>query len=154
MSFKDKIKNMMNAPIDDDDYYYDDDIPEEAAPSAAYSEPAASESAPSRSADKRSKIVNLNTGSQLQVVLVKPERMSDAPSIADHLNDRRTVVLNLEDTPKEVAHRLVDFVSGAAYANKATIKKVANKTYMITPANVDVMGEVLIDELEGSGLYL
>ena len=152
MSFKDKIKNMMNAPIDDDDYYYDDEIPEEAPP--AYTEPPVSESAPSRSADKRSKIVNLNTGSQLQVVLVKPERMSDGPSIADHLNDRRTVVLNLEDTPKEVSHRLVDFVSGAAYANKATIKKVANKTYMITPSNVDVMGEVLSDELEGNGLYL
>lgn len=152
MSFKDKIKNMMNAPIDDDDYYYDDEAPEEA--SSAYSEPQVSESTPLRSSDKRSKIVNLNTGSQLQVVLVKPERMSDAPSIADHLNEHRTVVLNLEDTPKEVSHRLVDFVSGAAYANQATIKKVANKTYMITPSNVDVMGEVLIDELENSGLYL
>lgn len=152
MSFKDKIKNMMNAPIDDDDYYYDDEVSEETA--SAYSEPQVSESTSFRSSDKRSKIVNLNTGSQLQVVLVKPERMSDGPSIADHLNEHRTVVLNLEDTPKEVSHRLVDFVSGAAYANKATIKKVANKTYMITPSNVDVMGEVLIDELENSGLYL
>ena len=151
MSFKDKIKSMMNAPIDDDDYYYEDEAVEEIAPSFQDSP---SEGGFFRSTDKKSKIVNLNTGSQLQVVLVKPERMSDAPSVADHLNERRTVVLNLEDTPKEVAHRLVDFVSGAAYANKATIKKVANKTYMITPCHVDVMGEVLIDELEGSGLYL
>lgn len=98
------------------------------------------------------KVVNINATAQLQVVLVKPERFEDASSIADHLNSRRTVVLNLEQTNKEVSRRLVDFLSGVAYANNGQIKKVANSTFMITPYNVDLMGD-LMDELESSGVF-
>ena len=59
---------------------------------------------------KRNKVVNINATTQLQVVLVKPERFDDASTVADHLNAKRTVVLNLESTNKEVSRRLVDFV--------------------------------------------
>ena len=97
-------------------------------------------------------MVNIHTTAQLQVILVKPERFDDAASIADHLNEKRTVVLNLESTNKDVSRRLVDFLSGVAYANEGKIKKVANSTYIITPYNVDIMGD-LIDELENSGMY-
>lgn len=48
----------------------------------------------------------------------------------------------------------MDFLSGVAYANGGQIKKVANSTYIITPYNVGVMGDSLLDELENSGLYL
>ena len=71
------------------------------------------------------KVVNINTTTQLKVVLVRPERFEDASEIADHLRDKRTVVLNLESTEKEVARRLVDFLSGVAYAQEGKIKKVA-----------------------------
>ena len=64
-----------------------------------------------------------------------------------------TVVLNLESTPKDIARRLVDFLSGVAYANHGTLKRVANSTFIITPYNVDIMGDMLIDELESNGLY-
>lgn len=102
--------------------------------------------------DRRNKVVNIHTTTQLQVVLVKPERFENAAEIADHLREKRTVVLNLESTQKEVARRLVDFLSGVAYANEGQIKKVAVSTYIITPYNVDIMGD-LIDELENNGLY-
>ncbi|WP_346704109.1 cell division protein SepF [uncultured Agathobaculum sp.] len=98
------------------------------------------------------KVVNINTTTQLAVVLVKPDRFENAAEIADHLKDKRTVVLNLEQTNKDIARRLVDFLSGVAYANEGKIKKVANSTYIITPYNVDIMGD-LIDELESSGMY-
>lgn len=102
---------------------------------------------------KSNKVVNINAAAQLAVVLVKPERFENAAEIADHLKDRRTVVLNLEQTNKDVARRLVDFLSGVAYANEGKIKRVANSTYIITPYNVDIMGD-LIDELESNGLYI
>ncbi len=63
-----------------------------------------------------------------------------------------TKVLNLESTNKDVARRLLDFLSGVAYANEGKIKKVAISTYIITPFNVDILGD-LIDELENNGLY-
>ena len=98
------------------------------------------------------KVVNINTTTQLQVVLVKPERFEDASAIADQLNVKRTVVLNLESTGKEVSRRLIDFLSGVAYANNGQIKRVATSTFIITPYNVDIMGD-LIDELENNGVF-
>ena len=94
----------------------------------------------------------MRNAAQLQVVLVKPERFEDAPSIADHLNSKHTVVLNLEKTPKDIQRRLIDFLSGVAYANNGLVKRVAANTFMITPYNVDVMGDMLIDEIDG-GMY-
>ena len=98
------------------------------------------------------KVVNINAKTQLSVVLVKPEKFEQAADVADHLRERRTVVLNLEQTDKTIARRLIDFLSGVAYANEGTIKKVALSTYIITPYNVEILGD-LIDELENNGLY-
>lgn len=112
-----------------------------AAPSAGVSD-----------ASKRNKVVNINATTQLQVVLVKPERFEDASFIADHLNAKRTVVLNLESSSKEISRRLIDFLSGVAYANEGQIKRVANSTYIITPYNVDFVGD-LLDELESNGVF-
>ena len=114
----------------------------------------ASDSERSERSERRSnKVVNIHTTTQLQVVLVKPERFENASVIADHLREKRTVVLNLESTNKDIARRLLDFLSGVAYANEGKIKKVAISTYIITPYNVDILGD-LIDELENNGLYL
>ena len=99
------------------------------------------------------KVVNINATTQLSVVLVKPEKFENAVDIADHLREKRTVVLNLEQTNKDVARRLVDFLSGCAYALDGKIKKIAISTYIITPYNVDIVGD-LIDELENNGVYL
>ena len=107
---------------------------------------------PAEGTSKKNKVVNIHATTQLKVVLVKPERFEDASTIADHLNNKRTVVLNLESTNKEVSRRLVDFLSGVAYANNGQIKRVANSTFIITPYNVDIMGD-LLDELENNGAF-
>ena len=98
------------------------------------------------------RVVNLGGGAQMQVVLVKPDRFDQVSDIADHLRDKQAIVLNLESTNKDVARRLVDFLSGCAYALDGKIKKIAISTYLITPYNVDVVGE-LAEELENSGMY-
>lgn len=102
--------------------------------------------------DRRNKVVNIHATTQLKVVLVKPERFENASEIADHLKDKRTVVLNLEKTDKDISRRLLDFLSGVAYAQEGKIKKVALSTYIVTPYNVDIMGDI-IDELENNGVY-
>ena len=87
---------------------------------------------------RSNKVVNIHTTTQLQVVLVKPERFENASEIADHLREKRTVVLNLESTNKDIARRLLDFLSGVAYANEGKIKKVAISTYLINPFLFDM----------------
>lgn len=154
MGFMDELKKIIH-PYDDEDYDYEEDFEEPVKESRSPFEERREDrrSEERRSEDRRNKVVNIHATTQLKVVLVKPERFENASEIADHLKEKRTVVLNLESTNKDVARRLIDFLSGVAYAGEGKIKKVAANTYIITPYSVDIMGD-LIDELENNGLYL
>ena len=154
MSFMDELKKIIH-PYDDEDYDYEDDFEEPVKESRSPFEDRKEDrrSEERRNEDRHNKVVNIHATTQLKVVLVKPERFESASEIADHLKEKRTVVLKLESTNKDVARRLIDFLSGVAYAGEGKIKKVAANTYIITPYSVDIMGD-LIDELENNGLYL
>lgn len=86
---------------------------------------------------------NMSLDGAIELKVVKPERFESVSQIADHLLSRRTVVLNLENTNKETARRLIDFLSGVAYSINGQLKKIASNAYVITPDNVDVSGEQL-----------
>ncbi len=153
MSFLDKIKNIVN--VDEDGYYPDDDVDTGAfMGSDSFEEQDEKAARAQRRAPRNpeDKVVNIHTTAQLQVVLAKPEKFEEVRGIADNLNEKRTVVLNLESVSKDVARRLIDFLTGVAYANNGQIKRVANSTFIITPYNVDVMGD-LLDELENNGMF-
>ncbi|MBR5571664.1 MAG: cell division protein SepF [Oscillospiraceae bacterium] len=151
MGFMDELKKIIH-PYDDEDYDYEDEleVTERAESRATIFDERRAER---KAEDRQNKVVNIHATAALKVVLVKPERFENASEIADHLREKRTVVLNLESTNKDVARRLIDFLSGVAYAGEGKIKKVAANTYIITPYSVDIMGD-LIDELENNGLYL
>ena len=155
MGLMDELRKLTRPYSEPEDDYddYDEELPEEepepdpapyrAAPN--YSRPAAAPAAEPRPGAGR--VVNINSGTQLQVVLVKPDRFDQVSEIADSLRDKKAVVLNLETTNKDVARRLVDFLSGCAYALDGKIKKIAVSTYLVTPYNVGVIGD-LAEELE------
>lgn len=166
MGLMDELKKLTHPYSDRDDDDYDDyddepldDEPEqEPAPrrtfgrssaAAETARPAASSAAASRPLGGSSRVVNLGSSTQLQVNLVNPSRFDQVSDIADHLRDKQAIVLNLELTDKDVARRLVDFLSGCAYALDGRIKKVAKYTYLVTPYSVDVIGE-LAEELENN----
>ena len=145
MSLLDELKKWTH-PYEDEDEEYDDF--EEPARQSAF------EDRKMKVEDRRNKVVNINATTQLKVVLVKPDRFDSVTEIAEHLRSKHAVVLNLESTNKDVARRLVDFLSGCAYALDGKIKKIAISTYIITPYNVDFVGDNLMDELENNGVYL
>ena len=151
MGLFDELKKLTHTYEDEDDEYEEDfpDVKKQDNTAALFDDRRSS----SRSEERRSnKVVNIHATTQLKVVLVSPQHFEDASEIADHLKNKRTVVMNLEATNKDVARRLVDFLSGVAYAGEGKIKKVAANTYIITPYHVDIEGD-LIDELENNGLY-
>ncbi len=156
MSFFKDVKNLFGNNEEEDDEIYDgmgedvDGYDEEVDNDQFIDLNKARRAA--NTAPDRNKVVNINATTQLKVVLVKPERFEDASAVADHLNNKRSVVLNLESTNKEVSRRLIDFLSGVAYANNGKVKRVANSTFIITPNNVDIMGD-LLDELESHGAF-
>lgn len=157
--FVEKIKDMWNPPEDEYDYDYEEE-PEEVNSMAGEKKESAQE-IQQREAARRiqavnsgNKVVNIHATAQLQVVLFKPERFGEETcAIADELLKMHTVVLNLENTNKDVSRRIIDFLSGVAYANGGKIKRVATSTFIITPYNVDLTGDDVLDELENNGVY-
>jgi len=151
MSLVDKLKNLVGMAEEDDEEMEEELLPTdmERGKPISYDDASVSNSG---AVSKKNKVVNIHATTQLQVVLVKPERFEDVSSIADHLNAKRTVVLNLESASREISRRLIDFLSGVTYANNGQIKRVANSTYIITTFNVDIVGD-LLDELESSGVF-
>ena len=165
MGLMDELKKLTRPynEEDMDEYDYDeeeDELDPEPEPASAprrsaFAVPNETPASNTGSAARRTgpaKVVNLNNNSAMQVILVKPDRFDTVSEIADHLRDKKAIVLNLESTNKDVARRLVDFLSGVAYALDGKIKKVAISTYILTPYNVEIVGD-LVEELENSGVY-
>ena len=155
MGFIDSIKNILIVPSEDeyDDEYEEVVEKEEPKKKPLYQEPVKrSEPSARVLGGGKSKTVSFNPA-QMQVVLVKPERYEDVTSIADHLNDGKTVVLNLESADRDVSRRIVDFLSGAAYANHGNMRKVSKGTFLIVPNGVDMMGELMLEDFEDNKMY-
>lgn len=145
--FVDKFKRMWDAPDDEyqyDEYGYGEDNNDDFDEDVTIRD----------NTSKKSKVVNINATAKLAVALFKPERFGEETrAIADELIKTHTVVLNLENTNKDMSRRIIDFLSGVAYANRGKIKKVASSTFIIIPNHVDLTGDDLLDELENSGVY-
>lgn len=94
--------------------------------------------------------VSVSSGSSIEMVVVKPEKLETVTQIADYLVDRKTILLNLEETNKETARRLIDFLNGVAYAINGDLRKVAANTYVVTPSNVELSGEKITASQEAA----
>ncbi|MBE6810071.1 MAG: cell division protein SepF [Ruminococcaceae bacterium] len=154
MSIWDKIKDIMVIPDEDD---YDEEAPKEVERPSREKAIDDVSYTPKKEAPARlikSKTVNYTGGnSGMQVVLVKPNHFEEVKSIVDYLNEGKTVVLNLEETPTDVQRRIVDFLSGAAYAIGGNMRKVAKCTFMVASRGVDVMGELMADDYDEGKIY-
>ena len=170
MSFWDDIKKFAQPYAADEDYddYDDEDLDDGYAeePAPSYTAPRreapvtenhfASASAPVSTAFSASTPASapstgfngtvLNTGAsssgKQQVILTRPESFNDAPVIATNLRNKKAVVLNLEGVDKALARRVVDFLSGCAYALDGSVKKVSQATYLFCPYNMEVQGDL------------
>ena len=149
-TFRDKFQRLIKPPDDEYEDYYDEEEEE-------FEEPRRSSSFASFSArtdPRENKVVNFNARSQLQMVVFKPTSFGEETrNIADELLQRHTVVLNLEKADKDASRRIVDFLSGVAYANNGRLKPIASNIVIVTPYNVDLTGDDVLDELESSGIY-
>ena len=138
--------------------FFDSDTPEYDAPEAE-SEPAAPAARPSfiprrnREAEGRSSRMPAPANNGNKIVFMKPDRYEDTKGIFAHLRSKRIVLMSLDETNKEIARRILDFMAGATYASDGKIARVSSGTYIITPRNVDMMGSDMMDELENTGLF-
>ena len=147
----DKMKDFLGLSGEPEAYAQEEeqDYPESEEASEQEEESAAEQST---GFEPRARVMNLSTVAQQKVVLVRPKRFEDARAAADQLNAKCTVVLNLESVDSETAHHILDFLAGAAYANKGNIRPVSKSTFIITPHNVSIEDNSQ-EGMEGSGLY-
>lgn len=101
---------------------------------------------------KKGKVVNIHTTTQLKVVVIQPTSYNDAQDVADHLKNKKPVVVNLERLEKDDARKMVDFLSGAVYALDGSMQKVANGILLLAPYNVGIMGD-FSSELKSNGIF-
>lgn len=125
MGFMKSITNLFKP----DDEYVDD---------SEYTEEEYEEEAPARESRPARPAGSASSNASLEMKIIKPDRYEDVTGIAQHLLHRRTVVLNLENTNKETIRRIIDFLSGVAFAIGGNLNRVANSTYVITPKNVEL----------------
>lgn len=147
MGVKDYFKDIFNVNEFETEVT-DEEIEEEAA--------VKKEAAPKKIIERRSYRAAQATeqGSAMKVVLVRPEVFNDVANVADHLKLGKTIVLNLETASREVSRRIVDFMSGAAYALNCKLKKVANNTFIIVPESTDIAGELLLDDFGEENYFM
>ncbi|OPZ86038.1 MAG: Cell division protein SepF [Firmicutes bacterium ADurb.Bin419] len=87
------------------------------------------------------KVVNIHSSSQFKVVVMQPENFNDAQDICDHLKNKKPIVINLEGLEKDLAQRIIDFLSGSVYSLDGSIQKVSSEIFIVAPYNVDIMGD-------------
>lgn len=133
MSLKSKIKTFFFL---DDEYDYSDD--------EQYEEEQASKGKGQKSQGvQKQNVVHLQSvTNSAKVVLVEPRVYAEAQEIADHLKNRRSVVVNLQRIERDAAKRIVDFLSGTVYAIGGDIQKVGSDIFLCTPDNVEVSGNI------------
>ena len=96
--------------------------------------------APERNSGFSGQVVSI--GNKQEVVLFHPSNFNDTSKAADHLRNKKAVVVNMENVDKAMARRVVDFLSGCAYALDGKVKKVAQSTYLFCPHNMDIIGDL------------
>lgn len=102
--------------------------------------------------NKKNKVVNIHTKSQMKVVIYEPNNFEEAPSIVDNIRNRKPVIINLENLDSELAKKFFDFLNGAIYALDGNIQKVSSGIFILAPNNVDISGNVK-EELKNRGVF-
>lgn len=92
--------------------------------------------------DKKPKIVNIHTQSQIKVIILRPENFEQAQTILDNIKNKKPIIIDLQNMERNDAQRLIDFLSGAIFALNGEIKKIANSIFLIVPDNFDIAGDI------------
>lgn len=142
MSIKNKFRTLFSV---EDEEYYEEYQPYEAEEQLTRSEKHEKQ-------DKKNIVSLKSVQSQIKVVLSEPRSYDETQDIADHIVNRRSVVINLQRVDYEQAKRIVDFLSGTVYAVSGDMQKLGPHTFLCTPDNVEVTGSItqMIEDEEWS----
>lgn len=160
-NFMNKMLNFVGFDAVDEyeDEYYNEteeitDRMDRAAATERFDEPVQPETFTAKRSASRSLKPQQESLHQMKLVVMQPANFEEARDIANHLKSKKPIVMNLETVEKEVARRIVDFLSGAVYALDGNIQKVSNGIFLIVPYNVDIMSDMAGIKASGASPWM
>ncbi len=96
----------------------------------------------------KNKVVNMPQTQQVRMVITQPTTFEQSEEICNYLKERKSIIVNLEYVNKDVARRIVDFVSGAVHALDGHIQKVSNAIFLIAPVNYEIASDLAREEIK------
>ena len=97
---------------------------------------------------KRNKIVAMPQNPSVKMVISQPTTFEQSEEICSFLKEKKSVIVNLEYVNKDVARRIVDFISGGVYALNGHIQKISNSIFLIAPVNYEITNEMAREEIK------
>ena len=97
---------------------------------------------------RKNKVVNMPQTQQVRMVISQPTTFEQSEEICEYLKERKSVIVNLEYVNKDVARRIVDFISGATHALDGHIQKISNAIFLIAPTNYEISTDIAREELK------
>ncbi len=143
--FMNKVWDMLGVNNEEYDEY--DDQYEANTP---YIEEKENVAAPTNNTNKKasSKVVGMPGMQQVKVVISQPSTFEQSEEICEHLKEKKSIIVNLEYVNKDVARRIVDFISGAVYGLDGNIQKISNSIFLVAPFNYEITNEVMKEDIK------
>ena len=92
---------------------------------------------------RKGNVINLHsTNTSMRLVITKPYEFAEAEAIVRHIKNKKSVLVNLEETEISEAKRIIDFISGATYALDGNMQKVSPQIFVFAPAQVEINAEM------------
>ncbi len=138
--FMNKVWNLLGVETDGyEDEYAEYDMPEVVQEEKEYVAPIS---------NKKNKVVGMPGVQQVKVIISQPSTFEQSEEICEHLKDKKSIIVNLEYVNKDVARRIIDFISGAVYALDGNIQKISNSIFLVAPFNYEITNEVLKEDIK------
>ena len=97
---------------------------------------------------RKSKVVSMPQLQQVRMVITQPTAFEQSEEICNYLKEKKSIILNLEYVNKDVARRIVDFISGSVHALDGHIQKISNAIFLVAPVNYDIANELAREEIK------
>ena len=138
--FVNKIWNLLGVENEDDydEEYYEGDN----------TYPAEEKEYTAPTTNKKNKVVGMPGVPQVKVIISQPSTFEQSEEICEHLKEKKSVIVNLEYVNKDVARRIIDFISGAVYALDGNIQKISNSIFLVAPFNYEITNEVVKEDIK------
>ena len=142
--FMNKMWNLLGVD-NEEDFDYDADYENASVP---YTEEKENTTNIAPVTTKKNKVVGMPGMQQVKVIISQPSTFEQSEEICEHLKEKKSIIVNLEYVNKDVARRIVDFISGAVYGLDGNIQKISNSIFLVAPFNYEITNEVMKEDIK------